>query len=124
MIHTAAWLEELGLGQYAKAFAEQAIDFENVPALNDADLEKLGIPRWIDPTSLVFLATVVGRVQQIRVRLLVTAKPEFAPPWPSYTHVRTIPLTRLDRRDGAALIQGVTGGILAVHLARCHRGLQ
>jgi hypothetical protein len=54
MIHTAAWLEELRLRQYAEAFAEQAIDFEIVPALNDADLEKLGIPHCIDPTSLEF----------------------------------------------------------------------
>jgi hypothetical protein len=36
-------LEELGLGQYAKGFAEQAIDVEIVPALSDADLEKLGV---------------------------------------------------------------------------------
>jgi SAM domain (Sterile alpha motif) len=45
MVHTPAWLEELGLGQYAEAFAEQAIDFEIVAALNDA--RKLGIPHWL-----------------------------------------------------------------------------
>ena len=65
---------------------------------------------WIDPTSLEFLATVVERVPQFRVLLLITARPEFTPPWPSYPHVRTIPLTRLGRREGAALVQGVTGG--------------
>jgi SAM domain (Sterile alpha motif) len=42
-IRAAASLEELGLGQYAKAFAEQAIDFEIVPALSDAYLESLGM---------------------------------------------------------------------------------
>jgi hypothetical protein len=124
MIHTAAWLEELRLRQYAEAFAEQAIDFEIVPALNDADLEKLGIPHCIDPTSQEFLAAVVERVPLFRVLLLVIARPEFTPSWPSYPHVRTIPLKRLRRRDGAALVQGVTGGILAVHLARFLRGLQ
>jgi SAM domain (Sterile alpha motif) len=124
MIHTAAWLEELRLRQYAEAFAEQAIDFEIVPALNDADLEKLGIPHCIDPTSQELLAAVVERVPLFRVLLLVIARPEFTPSWPSYPHVRTIPLKRLRRRDGAALVQGVTGGILAVHLARFLRGLQ
>jgi hypothetical protein len=33
MIRTAVWLEELGLGQYTKAFAEQAIDFESLRSL-------------------------------------------------------------------------------------------
>jgi predicted ATPase/class 3 adenylate cyclase len=44
MLSVAAWLEELGLAQYAEIFAEQAIDFEIVPALTEADLEKLGMP--------------------------------------------------------------------------------
>ena len=47
---------------------------------------------------------------QLRVLLLVTARPEFTPPWPSYPHVTTIPLTRLGRRDGAALVEQVAGG--------------
>ena len=65
---------------------------------------------WIDPTSLELLATTVEHVPQLRVLLLVTARPEFTPPWPSYPHMTTIPLTRLGRRDGAALVERVTGG--------------
>jgi class 3 adenylate cyclase/predicted ATPase len=60
MIRTAAWLEELGLGQYAKAFAEQAIDFEIVPALSDADLEKLGIPLGHRKRILKAIAALAG----------------------------------------------------------------
>ncbi len=37
------WLEEIGLGQYAQAFAENGIDFEVLPHLSDDDLEKLGL---------------------------------------------------------------------------------
>ncbi len=65
---------------------------------------------WIDPTSLELLAAAVEHVPQLRVLLLVTARPEFTPPWPSDPHMMTIPLTRLDRRDGAALVERVTGG--------------
>ena len=65
---------------------------------------------WIDPTSLELLAAIVERVPQLRVLLLITARPEFTPPWPSYPHLTTISLTRLGRRDGAALVQRVTGG--------------
>ena len=65
---------------------------------------------WIDPTSLELLAAIVERVPQLRVLLLITARPEFTPSWPSYPHLTTISLTRLGRRDGAALVQRVTGG--------------
>jgi class 3 adenylate cyclase len=37
------WLERLGLGQYAAAFAEHDIDREILPDLTDQDLEKLGL---------------------------------------------------------------------------------
>jgi class 3 adenylate cyclase/tetratricopeptide (TPR) repeat protein len=66
--------------------------------------------QWVDPTSLELLATTVERVQELPVLLLVTARSEFMPPWPSYPHTTTLPLTRLGRRDGAALIERVTGG--------------
>jgi class 3 adenylate cyclase/tetratricopeptide (TPR) repeat protein len=65
---------------------------------------------WIDPTSLELLAAIVEHVSQLRVLLVVTARPEFTPPWPSYPHTTTISLRRLVRRDGAALVERVTGG--------------
>jgi class 3 adenylate cyclase/tetratricopeptide (TPR) repeat protein len=65
---------------------------------------------WIDPTSLELLAAAVEHVPRLRVLLLVTTRPEFTPPWPSYPHTATIPLTRLERRSGAALVERVTGG--------------
>jgi len=65
---------------------------------------------WIDPTSLELLTTTVERVAQLRVLLLITARPEFAPPWPRYAHVTTIALTRLRRSDAAAIIKRITGG--------------
>ena len=65
---------------------------------------------WIDPTSLELLAAAVEQVPPLRVLMLITARPEFTPPWPSYPHTTTIPLTRLGRRDGAALVLRVTGG--------------
>jgi len=65
---------------------------------------------WIDPTSLELLAATVEHVPQLRVLLLITARSEFTPPWPSYSHITTIPLTRLGRRAGAALVERVTAG--------------
>jgi class 3 adenylate cyclase len=37
------WLEDLGLGKYAEVFAENEIDFEVLPELEEADLEKIGL---------------------------------------------------------------------------------
>jgi class 3 adenylate cyclase/predicted ATPase len=65
---------------------------------------------WIDPTSLQLLAALVERVTRLRVLLLITARPEFIPPWQDDPHITTIPLTPLGHPHGAALIEHVTGG--------------
>ena len=65
---------------------------------------------WIDPTSLEFLALMVERVPQLPMMLLITARPEFTPPWPAYSHVATVTLTRLGRRDSAVLVERIAGG--------------
>ena len=65
---------------------------------------------WADPTSLELLTMTLEQVPRLPVLLLITARPEFTPPWPSHAHVTTISLTRLNRRDGAALIERVTAG--------------
>src|SRR5512139_2482864 len=39
----AEWLGRHGLGQYARAFAENHIDYSVLPDLTEDDLEKLGV---------------------------------------------------------------------------------
>jgi len=65
---------------------------------------------WADPTSLELLTLTLEKVPGLRVLLLITARPEFTPPWPSHAHVTTVSLTRLNRRNGAALVERVTSG--------------
>ena len=43
MTDLTQWLESLGLGEHAPAFAAQAIDAELLPELGDADLKELGV---------------------------------------------------------------------------------
>jgi SAM domain (Sterile alpha motif) len=38
MTRAAAWLEELGVGDYAQVFAKQSIDFEVISNLTEVDL--------------------------------------------------------------------------------------
>jgi predicted ATPase len=65
---------------------------------------------WIDPTTLEFLTLVIERVQHLPVLLLITARPEFRPPWPAYAHVTLIALGRIGRDEGTSLVAQVTGG--------------
>jgi predicted ATPase/class 3 adenylate cyclase len=65
---------------------------------------------WADPTSLELLTGTLEQVQRLPVLLLITARPEFTPPWPGHAHVTTVSLARLSRHDGAALIDRVTAG--------------
>jgi predicted ATPase/class 3 adenylate cyclase len=65
---------------------------------------------WADPTSLELLTITLERLPRLPVLLLITARPEFTPPWPGHAHVTTVSLTRLSRRNGAALIECVTAG--------------
>jgi len=64
---------------------------------------------WIDPTSLEALGRAVEQVRTLRVLLLVTFRPEFAPPWIGRPHVTALTLNRLAQRDIDAMIDRVVG---------------
>jgi predicted ATPase len=65
---------------------------------------------WIDPTTLELLDLVVERVRHLRAFLLITFRPEFNPPWTGHANVTLLPLNRLGRRQGAAIVERLTGG--------------
>ncbi|HTF77727.1 MAG TPA: adenylate/guanylate cyclase domain-containing protein, partial [Bradyrhizobium sp.] len=66
--------------------------------------------QWIDPTTLELLALTVERAPHMRLLLVISARPEFRPPWPGYAHVTTVSLTRLSRREGTMLIAAIAQG--------------
>ena len=65
---------------------------------------------WIDATSLEYLSMVVDRAPKLPLLLLVTFRPEFAPPWVNQPHVTQINLDRLPRERSAELIADLTRG--------------
>jgi hypothetical protein len=67
---------------------------------------------WSDPTSLEAFGLVVDRIAGLRVLLLVTFRPEFAPPWVGQPHVTALTLNRLPKRAIDAMINGVVGNKL------------
>jgi DNA-binding winged helix-turn-helix (wHTH) protein/tetratricopeptide (TPR) repeat protein len=65
---------------------------------------------WIDPTSLELLTALIERAQNAHMLVLITARSKFVAPWARHAHATTLSLSRLSRREGAALVEEVTGG--------------
>ena len=64
---------------------------------------------WSDPTSLEVIGRIIHRSANVRVLLLVTFRPEFAPTWIGRPHVTALTLNRLLTREVDALIEDVVG---------------
>ena len=65
---------------------------------------------WLDPTTLDLLTRIIDRIRQMRVLLLITFRPDFKPVWAEYSHVTSLTLSRLPRRQSAELVAAMTGG--------------
>jgi class 3 adenylate cyclase/predicted ATPase len=64
---------------------------------------------WLDPTTLDLLTRIISRIRQMRVFLLITFRPDFKPIWSDYSHVTSLTLSRLPRRQSAELVVAITG---------------
>lgn len=68
--------------------------------------------QWIDPTTSELLGLVIERIETLPVLLVITHRPEFAPPWTGHAHVTTLSLNRLSQAQRAAMVQRVAGKTL------------
>ncbi|MGK9231288.1 hypothetical protein KXS07_06625 [Inquilinus limosus] len=69
-----SWLEDLGLGLYAEAFAENGVDFDLLPELTNEDLKDLGIIRLADRKRLLKAIADLAPTES-SVRSVATAMP-------------------------------------------------
>ena len=65
---------------------------------------------WVDPTTLELLDLVVGRIEQQRVLVVATCRPEWAPRWVGHPNVSLLSINRLSRAQTAAIVDGLTQG--------------
>jgi class 3 adenylate cyclase len=63
---------------------------------------------WADPSSLEVLTALVDQVQRVPALLVMTARPEFAPPWKTRSHHAVIALPRLTTNE----IRVVVGSLM------------
>jgi class 3 adenylate cyclase/tetratricopeptide (TPR) repeat protein len=64
---------------------------------------------WIDPSSRELLDRTIERIASLPVLLVTTFRPEFAAPWSGLPQVTALTVARLDRRSGAAIVEGIAG---------------
>ena len=63
---------------------------------------------WTDPTSLKLMQALAERGAQAPLLIIVTARPEFRPPWSLRSHHSMISLTPLDRAGVARMVEEIS----------------
>lgn len=66
--------------------------------------------QWVDPTTIELLNLIIEQVPAARIMMLLTYRPDFAPPWPPQAHLTAITLGRLAPDEAAELTSRVAGG--------------
>ena len=64
---------------------------------------------WIDPTSREVLDSLVDRIQNASVLLVITYRPEFQASWNAHSHITALTLNRLSRQLRVAMVRSVAG---------------
>jgi class 3 adenylate cyclase/tetratricopeptide (TPR) repeat protein len=62
---------------------------------------------WIDATTLELMTRMADSISQARLLTVVTARPDFSPPWFGRPHAASLTLTRLGRAKCAELVANV-----------------
>ena len=62
---------------------------------------------WVDATTLELMTQLADSIGSARLLAVVTARPDFAPPWQTRPHSTLLTLGRLGRADCARLVAGV-----------------
>ncbi|HEY8289140.1 MAG TPA: AAA family ATPase, partial [Acetobacteraceae bacterium] len=60
---------------------------------------------WADPTTRELIDDLIQRLNDLRVLLVITFRPEFAAPWVGHAGVTSIMLSRLERSESAILAE-------------------
>ena len=64
---------------------------------------------WIDPTSQELLELLVERIRTLPVLLMVTHRPEWQPTFVAQSHIATLKINRLGRRQGGEIVRSIAG---------------
>ena len=65
--------------------------------------------QWADPSTLETFGKVIDRIDRLKALLIVTYRPEFAPPWIGAPHVRALTLNRLTQGEIGEMVSRIVG---------------
>ncbi len=68
---------------------------------------------WIDPTTEALVGEALPRIADARIFMVITYRPDYAPPWVDLPHLARIHLNRLSRDQGAELVEDIGGDLAA-----------
>jgi len=99
----------LSLTPAQRKAATLALLVDEIVRLGETDpvLLVLEDAHWIDDTTLELMTRVTDSISFARLLALVTARPEFVPPWQTRPHSTLLTLGRLGRAECAELVVGV-----------------
>lgn len=66
---------------------------------------------WADASTLQFLASALKQIPSHHAMLLVTYRPDFAPPWPAGSKLEHLSLNRLSATEAGDLIRIIAGDV-------------
>ena len=65
---------------------------------------------WVDASTRDLLGTLLERIAQMPIMVVLTFRPEFVPAWALHGQVSTLPLARLTAEQSAQVALGISGG--------------
>jgi len=65
---------------------------------------------WADPSTLELIGLLIEQTPTAGLMLVLTARPEFVPPWPLRSYVTPITLNRLERQHTTTLVAQLVEG--------------
>ncbi len=65
--------------------------------------------QWADPSTLELLGRLIEQVPTVPLLLVLTARPEFAPPWGTRSHLLHLTLSPLTRPQMATMVDAIAG---------------
>jgi predicted ATPase/class 3 adenylate cyclase len=103
---TAAEQKERAIAALVVLFEARARRTPTLALIEDA--------HWIDPTSLVVFGRFLEQLSALRALIVITARPEFVPPWASWKNLHVLQLTPLAREETTMMVHRVAGKALPV----------
>ena len=108
-IPAGASLAQLSLTPAQRKAATIALLVDEIVRLGESDpvLLVLEDAHWIDPTTLELMTRLADSLSHARLLALVSARPDFAPPWLARPQATLLTLNRLSRDECTRLIANV-----------------